>query len=162
MSRIVRTLGMLFLAASLGVIFTAAADAQVSRKTEIHRMLADIYDRQGNTHAAMLEYNQLVVAAPNDAEAHSSFGRYLFRQKETAFAAREFKRATQLDPSRTDNWKNLGNALLANRDYKGAIEALRRGGPECAPQLQQALQYQQQVQQVDNYNKQLKQQQQAQ
>jgi Tfp pilus assembly protein PilF len=139
-----------------------AAHAELSRKAEIHRMLADIYDRQAKNHEALSEYNALVQLAPGDAEAHAAYGRFLYRTNQPGLAAAQFKKATSLDGSKPEYWGGLGNSLLTNKDYKGAIDALRRGGPACQKQLQDALNYQQQVEQVNKYNDAVKKQQQQQ
>lgn len=113
MSSIVRSVGALTLACYCLVAFASPeARAGSTRRGEIHRMLADIYDRQNRVHEAMGEYDQLIKIAPSDAEAHYNFGKFLLRQKEYRFAVGQLKTATSLDPSKPDYWAQLGNGLL--------------------------------------------------
>jgi tetratricopeptide (TPR) repeat protein len=163
MSRIVRSASSILAAVCcLAALAGQQAQADVTRKAECHRMLADIYDRQGKTHEAMAEYNAEVAASPSDADAWFNFGKFLLRQRETKLAAIKLKKAAELEPGRTELWLNLGNACLFNKDYNAAIDALRRAGPQGAPLLQQAEQYRLQIKQQQEYNKQQQQQQQQQ
>ena len=162
MSRIVRYVGAMTLACFCATTFSISHADAATRKGEIHRMLADIYDRQNRVHDAMVEYDQLLKITPGDAEAHYNFGKFLLRQKENKFAVGQLKQATSLDGSKPTYWAQLGNALLLTKDYNGAIDAFSKGGPECAAPLASARQYVQQVKQVEQYNKQVQQQKQQQ
>src|ERR1700679_496117 len=107
MSRIVRSASsMLAAVCCLAALAGQQVQADVTRKGECHKMLADIYDRQGKTHEAMAEYNAEVASAPNDAESWFTFGKFLLRQRETKLAAMKFKKAAELEPGRQEFWLN--------------------------------------------------------
>lgn len=159
MSRTSRTLSVL-LAGAIVFGIGIQANAEMSRKAQIHQMLADIYDRQHDTSNAMIHFSQMVASAPNDPDANYNFAMYLMKQKQFGQAVTYFRKATKQDPSRNEFWAQLGNAQLATKDVNGAIESLNKAGPQYSATLQKAREYQAQMKQYNDYNRQVRLQQQ--
>jgi tetratricopeptide (TPR) repeat protein len=145
-----RFVGVLALSCLVAGSFSLGAAQAESKKVTIHRALADIFEKTGKTRDAMEEYESLIALSPNDANAQVNFGNLLYRQREYQSAIPHFRKAAQLDPS-TENWGRLGDALCLVRDYKGALEPLRKGGPKWAAKYQQTWQYLQQLDQINKY-----------
>jgi tetratricopeptide (TPR) repeat protein len=156
MSRFLRPVSLLLLTA---VCIAQTSVLGASRKAEIHRMLADIYEKQHDAHDAMLEYNAWAQCAPNDAAVHYSFGSYLLRQRQYPIAERELKKAASLDPSHVEYWVTLGNTCLYNKNYAGAADAFGKAGPQYEAKRKEAQDYIDRIKAINKYNEQLKQQQ---
>jgi Flp pilus assembly protein TadD len=67
-----------------------------------------------------------LTVAPSSASAHNGLGLLAIDQERPADAAREFERASALDPNNASYWINLGNARRGNGDSAGAEQAYRR------------------------------------
>ena len=132
------------------------AHADTARKIAIRRALLDIYERTNRTRDAMEQYQAIMALAPNDASAHYGLGMLLYRQQEFAVAAPHLKKACSIE-GKPEYWTALGDCLMQMRNFTGAIDAYRHGGSMAANKLQSAMQYQQNVKQIENYNRQLKQ-----
>lgn len=98
-----------------------------TRKVDVHRALAEIYERMGQAPQAMEQYAALGMLCPQDSDVQVRFGMLLARQKEFRLAVQHFRRAVDLAPTQ-ENYKHLGDGLMWNKDYKGAEEAYERGG----------------------------------
>jgi cytochrome c-type biogenesis protein CcmH/NrfG len=161
MSRKICSVGLAMLSAVYAVSMLAphASAQSASRKADIRRMLADIYEKQHDMKSASSEYQALALSCPNDAEGHYAFGQFLIRQLQYGAALLQFKKATQLDPSKNDYWAGLGRSQVYTKDMRGALDSYRKAGPQYYKQMTDAQNYLNQVEQVEHYNKQLKQQQ---
>jgi cytochrome c-type biogenesis protein CcmH/NrfG len=161
MSRKICSVGLAMMSAVCAISMLAphASAQSSSRKADIRRMLADIYEKQHDIKSASAEYQALSLSCPNDAEGHYAFGQFLIRQTQIGQAAIQFKKATQLDPSKNDYWAGLGRAQVFTRDWKNAVDSYRKAGPQYYKQMQDAENYLNSVEQIERYNKQLKQQQ---
>lgn len=56
-----------------------------------------------------------------------SLGELLFKEGDTSAAAEHLAKAVELDPEYAAAWKLYGQALVANDDLSGAIEAFDQG-----------------------------------
>jgi len=159
MFRNLRTAGALLISGICVLnICASAALADNARKLTIHRVLCDIYDKNRDNKAEMGEYIVLNQMAPNDPQIQYGFGIFLARQKEHQLAITHLKKATQLDGSVSDYWVQLGNEYLQIRNYQGAADAFHSAGAKYFPQESAARQYIQQIQQINAYNKKVKEQ----
>jgi Tfp pilus assembly protein PilF len=138
-----------------GGVAVPSASADTQRKIEIHRALADIYEKLGQAPSAMEQYAALSQLAPQDASVQVQFGTLLARQKQYKLAIDHYRRAVQLNPS-PDNYGALGDGLFWAHDYKGAVDAYTRAGQRWAQKLGVARQYYQNQIDQENYNKQMK------
>lgn len=133
-----------------------SAQADTARKLAIRRALLDIYERTSRTQDAMDQYKAIMMLTPNDASAHYGLGMLLYRERNFGVAAVQLKKACSIE-SKPEYWTALGDCLMQTRNFTGAIDAYRHGGAMAANKLQSAMQYEQSVKQIQNYNKQLKQ-----
>lgn len=87
----------------------------------LHAALA--LHQRGQLDAARLAYEQLLEAAPTNAEALNLLGVLHLQQGRTAQAAAVLGQAVRHRPDRADIHNNFGNALRASGDREGAIAA---------------------------------------
>ena len=131
-----------------------ATEAQ-SRKEQIHKELLHIYLAEKKYRDAQEEYQTLLVIKPGDAQLHYDFGNFLAHKGDYSTSLTHYQQAVKLSPGNADYNGGLGDAFLRIKDYKGAIAAYRRAGSKYGSQLNLALQYQQQLDQLEHYNRQL-------
>jgi arylsulfatase A-like enzyme/Tfp pilus assembly protein PilF len=67
-----------------------------------------------------------MALSPDNPVAHNGAGLVAIDQQRPQDAAREFERATRLDPNNAQYWSNLGNAKRAVGDAAGARQAYDR------------------------------------
>ncbi len=149
-------------------VFVGAASAswadspQVKRET-IHRLLLQIFVSQHRGEAAG-EYSALLAMKPSDAQLHYDYATFLLRGGNNAASIGQYRLATKYQTRNADFQIGLGNALLRAKDYNGAVAAYRHaveiggatGTQSPGALLNQALQYQQQAINFENYKKQQK------
>ncbi len=72
------------------------------------------------------EYRQAIQLAPNNAEAHSSFGNFLVAMNRTDEALNEYKIARQIDPLSLNTATNIGWALYIAGRYAEAEAQIKQ------------------------------------
>lgn len=148
------------------VIMTAGACASwaqsaTAKKETIHRCLLAIYTAERSPEAAN-EFAALLALKPTDGGIHCDYGNYLIHGGNTSGAIAQYRKAVALQPRNADYQGGLGAALMMVKDYDGAVAAFRKAveaGPSTqnwSARLNQAIQYQQQARQYNEYQKQLK------
>ncbi|HEY9784206.1 MAG TPA: tetratricopeptide repeat protein [Candidatus Obscuribacterales bacterium] len=150
----------LALSMALGLLFgsmpaVGAMDA-LEKKKAWHKCLLEIYRSQQKFPEMLAEYGTLCKLSPNDAQLLFQYGATLYRQGRTNEAITQYRKAAALNPQNPDYQGAVGDALAAIKDYQGAIAAYRKAGPRYAPRLQSIMQYVQNVQQIEQYNKEVK------
>jgi tetratricopeptide (TPR) repeat protein len=92
-----------------------------------HTLLGRIQAETGSPELALKSYDQAVVIAPNDAEAH--FGRGVVLQRlerfEDALASYDLSLASA--PDQAEVWCNHGNTLVALKRFEDAVQSFDRG-----------------------------------
>ncbi len=88
--------------------------------------------------AILLTYLAAQIALPQAAE-HMQAGIAAEKQRQFDVAVKEFKKATELEPSFADGFVSLGQAYMENSDYTSAAAPLKHA-LELSPELPQAHQ----------------------
>lgn len=95
---------------------------------EPHRWLVPVYREMGAMNWALAELQQVARIQPNDWEAYRLMGViYKFDRMENLQAVGCYRRALKLNPPSTDRQaicRELGETLVFQRDYSGALETL--------------------------------------
>lgn len=146
----------------LGVTASASfAETAKEKREAIHKCLLAIYLSQRKSEAGN-EYLALLASNPSDGKMHYDYGNFLLRGGNAAGATNQYRLACKVQGHVADYQIGLGNALMRNKDYRGAVVAYRRaveiggatGSQSPAALLAQAQQYVQQQEQYENYKKQ--------
>ncbi|MBL0184143.1 MAG: hypothetical protein IPP97_00240 [Candidatus Obscuribacter sp.] len=135
-----------------------AQTAPGSRKEMIHRSLLECYSKMGRGAEVGQEYATLIAIKPNDALLHYNYGYHLLTAGNVAGAVLHYKRATQLDPANQPYHAALGNLLMQQKNYQGALLEFGRAGEAGRGPYEQVQKYIQQLEQQRQYNTMLKQQ----
>ncbi len=91
----------------------------------------------GKQAAAEEAYKTAIRLAPDYAEAHNTYGRFLVDQGRVRQGAQEIGKALKLEPDLPLGLQNLGVALSQLGDLSGAIDTLKRA-VEVEPRLAEA------------------------
>ena len=91
-----------------------------------HVRLARLASIQEEHTEALLEYDQAVQLAADDATVHYDFGLGLLRADKSADAEREFRKVIDLEPHFALGYFNLGLALDQQGTQDEAVESYRR------------------------------------
>jgi tetratricopeptide (TPR) repeat protein len=113
---------------------------------EIHNLMGDIYEREGEIEKAVGEFRQAVERAPSWTEPHCSLG-YLYRNAgDLTRALEEFKTAQRLNPMEIYAFHGAGSVLRhMNRSNEAAEQyqnAIRIDGQDAYAQIELATCYQ--------------------
>lgn len=83
--------------------------------------------RPGDAEEALHCFKKVIVADPNDAEAHNNLGIALGLLNRRDEALAEARMAIQLDPSTWQPWLNLAQIHLRNDEVESALEVYQSG-----------------------------------
>ena len=89
----------------------------------VHLALGDVARLQGDTAAALQEYEQAVELGPRDANLRFVYGTVLVQTGQHEKAVEQFRRATELEPYWSVPYMNLAFALEKSGDAAGATTA---------------------------------------
>lgn len=78
-----------------------------------HSMLGSIFQRQKRDGEAIVEYSQAIESNPNDIVSLTNRGEIFMKHGWMKDAARDFEKATALDPREENQWANRARTLLA-------------------------------------------------
>lgn len=87
------------------------------RRIDYARRLAVLYDLQGESERAAVEYQQSLAAHPADADLWNDAGYFHYRQQRLDQAATHLRRALELQPGHARAQVNLGIVLAAQGNY---------------------------------------------
>src|ERR1700716_1742142 len=79
--------------------------------------------QKGDLAAARAAFEKVVRLAPNASAGHNSLGWVLLKTGNLDEAVAQLRTAVKLKPDLVEAHINLANALAANRDREGAMEA---------------------------------------
>ena len=82
--------------------------------------------RDGDAEGALQVYNDVLAAAPRNADALTGKGYALMALERYDQATRFLQRACEVESGRTDSWSALGSAALAAGDGEAALKAYAR------------------------------------
>ncbi|MBS1956183.1 MAG: hypothetical protein JST89_18505 [Cyanobacteria bacterium SZAS-4] len=146
----------------LAVNATASfADSPKEKRETIHKCLLAIYLSQRKSEAGG-EYLALLAANPSDGKMHYEYGNFLLRGGNASGAQAQYALACKYQSHVADYQIGLGNAMMRNKNYRGAVAAYRRaveiggatGSQSPSALLATAQQYVAQQEQYENYKKQ--------
>jgi adenylate cyclase len=96
-----------------------------------YSVLAVIQSIDGEHEQAIKSARRALALAPNDADSHANFAAILTVAGQHAEARSALRRAFQLNPrAPADYYLKLGRVLFFQRDYEGALAALRKATDE--------------------------------
>lgn len=84
---------------------------------DVRSSLASSYESLGDLNRATLEYQKVLLVAPDDAEAYLSLGRILLAQHHPDEAAEKFRQALTRRPESVDARKALDEAVLQSQKH---------------------------------------------
>lgn len=121
MKRALAALLVIALAVAAGAFVYQAAD----REGEYRNLLSqgDAAARDGGTFGAIENYSGAIVLRPDSMIAHLRRGEAYRQRTEFEAAARDFRRAAELDPSATRPLEALGDVLYQRSRFPQAAEA---------------------------------------
>lgn len=93
---------------------------------EVLNNLGNAYLMTGNDAAALVKFERLAKLNPRMFEPHYNAGNIYLGQKNWNRAAAEYRAAAAIKGDNPSVWNNLGVALDASGDDKGATDAFRR------------------------------------
>lgn len=104
----------------------ASLEASVKDKPsfENRQMLAVAYLRAGEAEKAAGVMQAAVEAEPQNAEAHSLYGRILRDSRQFGPAAQQFGEAIKLNPKDTMAWSEFAGVAVLAEQYQAAFDAL--------------------------------------
>lgn len=82
---------------------------------EVRSYLAASYERLGDLNQATLEYQKILLAAPNNVESHLALGRMLLAQHRPGEAVEEFRQALKYRPDSAEARKALDEVVLKSQ-----------------------------------------------
>ncbi len=109
--------------ASLERAVAATGGASEGERLQIEAFAAAVNGEPARQKALL---DALVAAFPDDPRAHNALGGYYFGRQEWQQAASCYRRATELEPSFSQPYNQLGYALRFENDYAGAEAAFQR------------------------------------
>jgi len=108
--------------AALDRAVAAAAQASEGERLQIQAFAAGVNGEPARQKELL---SALVAAFPNDPRAVNALAGYYFGRQEWAEAAGRYRRATELEPSFSQAYNQLGYALRFEGDYAGAEAAFQ-------------------------------------
>ena len=103
------------------------------RQKQVSRILAVLYDQQGNDQRALVEYHKALELTPRDPDLLNDFGYYYYRRHDWRQAEGYFRKAVAAAPEYERAWVNLGLALGEQERYQESFDAFAKVvGPAAA------------------------------
>ena len=90
------------------------------------RNLAKVYEKLGDTSAAVAMYQKAIAARPQYWAGYNWLGGYYFRHAQYDDAIKMFRRVVELTPDNFRGHSNLGAVYVAQGRYSEALEELKR------------------------------------
>lgn len=109
------------------VQYERARSHQPNRPGLAHR-LAVLYDRMGDTEAALKEYQIALRETPSNPDLLNDLGYFHFQRQQFADAEANFRKAVEQDPDHQRAWTNLGLTLGSQHRYDDAEAAFQKAG----------------------------------
>lgn len=104
-----------------------------SHNPYIQGMLGSIYQKQQQYELALIRYNNALSIYPDDISALVNRGEIFLKLGNFQEAARDLKRAIELDPAKKDGSANRARLLVSI--VKDAIALAQQGGVEALQQV---------------------------
>lgn len=103
------------------------------KRTHVCRILAVLYDQDGQDASALAEYEAAIEATPDDAELLNDFGCFHNSRGDYASAEQWFRKSLAVKPQQQRAWTNLGMALGNQGKYGPSYDAFVKAvGPAAA------------------------------
>ena len=83
------------------------------------------HHQAGKFKEAIAAYDRAIKVSPDASEAYNNRGLAYHKLGQIGNALKDYDQAIKLNPNFTDALYNRGNALLAQKQYEGAIKGLR-------------------------------------
>jgi len=93
-----------------------------SKRTDVSRFLAVLYDRQNDSSRAKVEFELAVKLTPKDPDLLNDYG-YYYHRRDLAAAEHWYRAAIERSPKHPRAWVNLGMLLGEQHRYHEAFDA---------------------------------------
>lgn len=112
----------------LGWASAKAQQAPIDKEYENAIALAQQYAQEGDFNKAEAAYRKAISLAPDNATPAYNMGNLYYNKDKKYNANTNYKKAAEAATTKAEKhkiWHNLGNALLENKQYEGAVEAYK-------------------------------------